>query len=90
MDEVITSRLNKKNIDLIDRFVDLGYFSSRSEAIRSILSEGLKELFNRELKKGISNDLETKPKLSNEELIKQGTKLFNRSVADIIAEGRER
>ncbi|MHA2364844.1 MAG: ribbon-helix-helix domain-containing protein [Candidatus Hodarchaeales archaeon] len=90
MDEVITARLEKREINRLDRFVELGYFDSRSDAIRKIISSGLSNLLEEELKKGIVNELESPKTLKDQELENYGSMLFDKAVADIVREGRER
>ena len=89
-DEVVNSRLQNNDVKLLDQLVKLGFFSNRSEAIRHILSKGLKEFFENQQKSEILNQLETPLKLSDEQLLKIGEKLFGTSVVKIISEGRSR
>lgn len=89
-DEVVNSRLEKKDVKLLDQLVELGYFSSRSEAIRNILSSSLKEFFEKHHKSEILEQLEKPPTLSDEQLLEIGKSLFGSSVVKIVTEGRTR
>ena len=89
MEESITARLDKKDIFALDKFVELGYFSSRSEAIRTILSKGIKELLEKDLTDDLIAEIAEEPQLSDEELVEIGKVLFNRPLSEIVAEGRE-
>lgn len=89
-DEVVNSRLEKKDVKMLDQLVELGYFSSRSEAIRNILSASLKEFFEKHHKSEILEQLEKPPTLSDEQLLEIGKSLFGSSVVKIVTEGRTR
>jgi Arc/MetJ-type ribon-helix-helix transcriptional regulator len=88
--ETITSRLEQEDIELLDKFIKMGLFANRSEAVRVILSKELKELAKKQVKIDIQKFLETKPLLTEQDLLEYGTRLFPSSVATHIAEGRER
>ena len=89
MEESITTRLDKKDISTLDKFVELGYFSSRSEAIRTILSNGIDELLMIDLTDDLIAEIAEEPQLSDEELLEIGKILFDRPLSEIVAEGRE-
>lgn len=88
--ETITSRLKQEDIELLDKFIKMGLFANRSEAVRVILSKELKELAKKQAKIDIQKHLETKPRLTEQELLEYGSRLFPSSVATHVAEGRER
>ncbi|MFX0212367.1 MAG: ribbon-helix-helix domain-containing protein [Candidatus Hodarchaeota archaeon] len=90
MHETITSRLEQEDIELLDKFIKIGLFANRSEAVRVILSKELKELARKQVKIDIQKLLETEPLLTEQELIEYGSRLFPSSVATHVAEGRER
>jgi Arc/MetJ-type ribon-helix-helix transcriptional regulator len=90
LQETITSRLEQEDIELLDKFIKMGLFANRSEAVRAILSKELKELAKKQVKIDIQKLLETKPRLTEQELLEYGSRLFPSSVAPHIAEGRER
>ena len=89
MEERVIAKLDKKDIAVLDIFVKLGYFSNRSEAIRTILSKGIKELLEKDLTDDLVAEIAEEPQLSDEELVEIGKVLFNRPVSEIVAEGRE-
>ncbi|MFX0013706.1 MAG: ribbon-helix-helix domain-containing protein [Promethearchaeota archaeon] len=90
MNETITSRLEKEDIDLLDKFIQMGLFANRSEAVRVIMSKELKKIAKKQLKSEIQRTLEMKPLLTEQELLAIGNRLFPSSVASHVAEGRER
>ena len=91
MDEVVMSRLSEELVAKVDRAVSMGYFRSRSEALRAIVRGYLEEHPELFLGEGIENLLATAPNLSDEELENLGSKLFRGvSVAKLVAEGRGR
>ncbi|MHA1971511.1 MAG: ribbon-helix-helix domain-containing protein [Candidatus Hodarchaeales archaeon] len=90
MDETITSRISHDDIEILDRLIKMGRFKNRSEAIRTILSKGLRETIKGHLYSDIQEELEKKPVLTDQELLEYGKKLFPKSVAEVVAEGRER
>ena len=90
LNETITSRLEREDIELLDKFIKMGLFTNRSEAVRVILSKELKEMAKNQLKSDIQKFLENKPLLTEQELLEIGTRLFPSSVAIHVAEGRER
>ena len=89
LDESITARLDKKDISTLDKLVELGYFSSRSEAIITNLSKGIKELLEKDLTDDLITEIAEEPKLSDEELLEIGKMLLDRPLSEIVAEGRE-
>ena len=90
LNETITSRLEREDIELLDQFIKMGLFANRSEAIRVIISKELKEMAKKQLKNDIQKFLELKPLLTEQELLEIGARLFPSSVATHVAEGRER
>lgn len=90
LNETITSRLEREDLELLDKFIKMGLFTNRSEAVRVILSKKLKEIARKQLKSDIQKFLEMKPLLTEQELLAYGTRLFPSSVATHVAEGRER
>ena len=90
LNETITARLNPEDIELLDKFVRMGLFSSRSEAIRLLLSRELKEIAKEQVKLDILDKFDMKPLLTEEKLLDVSSVLFPSPVASHIAEGRER
>ena len=90
LNETITARLDQEDIELLDKFVRMGLFSTRSEAIRILLSRELKEVAKKQVKIDILDKLEMKPSLTEEELLDISSVIFPSPVASHIAEGRER
>lgn len=89
MEEVITSRFSEELIKKVDLAVSRGYFKSRSEALRVIIEEYLKEHPELFLGDKIQDLLAKAPVLGDEDLEKIGVKLFKgASVAKLVAEGR--
>jgi Arc/MetJ-type ribon-helix-helix transcriptional regulator len=83
--ETITSRLEQEDIELLDKFIRMGLFANRSEAVRVILSKELKELAKKQVKIDIQKLLEAKPRLTEQELLEYGSRLFPSSVATHVA-----
>ena len=90
MEEVITARLEKNDVALIDKFIAMGYFTNRSDAIRSLLMKGVDAFISSDLTLEIIDKLEDGPILSEEELTKYGSIIFDKPLADLVSEGRER
>ena len=89
MEEVVTSRFSEELVKKIDRAVTSGHFSSRSEALRVMAEEYLKEHPELFLGEGLQELLEKSPRMSDEELENLGAKLFKGlSVDRLVAEGR--
>jgi len=79
-DEVVNSRITKDDLVLLDR----------SEAIRALLSKGLKDFTEKELTTPNLEQLKIPPMLSEKQLEKVGKDLFDSSIVKLVAEGRER
>ena len=62
--ETITSRLEQEDIELLDKFIKMGLFANRSEAVRVILSKELKELAKKQVKIDIQKLLEKESKIT--------------------------
>ena len=90
MGETTTVRLDSGQIAQLDRLVALKAFSSRSEAIRVILSRGIDEILGKELAEVTLPGLEKDAPLNDGELMNIGKILFNKPLSEIIAEERER
>jgi Arc/MetJ-type ribon-helix-helix transcriptional regulator len=90
MDETVTSRLKQKDLLSLDKLIEMGLFSNRSEAIRSIVSERINELIEEQLITPLQKELNRKPPLSEKEMVSIGKKLFPKTVSDAVAEGRKR
>ncbi|MBD3193042.1 MAG: hypothetical protein GF308_20565 [Candidatus Heimdallarchaeota archaeon] len=90
VDEVVHSRLKKEDLELLDRLVTLGYYSNRSEAIRALLSKGLKEFADQQLTTANLEQLKAPPVLSATQLAEISQKLFPSSISKLVTEGRER
>ena len=89
MTETITARLPDELVKRVDAAVKRGAFSSRSEALRTIVEEYLRE--HPELFLGTEPEILLGDQLSDRELEKLGTKLFSGvKVARLVGEGRER
>jgi len=90
VDEVVNSRIKKEDLELLDHLVALGHYANRSEAIRALLSKGLKEFTEKQLTTPHLELLKTPPLLSEDQLEEVGKTLFDSSIARLVAEGRER
>jgi Arc/MetJ-type ribon-helix-helix transcriptional regulator len=89
MEEVITSRFSEELVKKVDQAVSRGYFKSRSEALRVIIEEYLKEHPELFLGDKVQALLEKAPALGDEDLERVGAKLFKgTSVVKLVAEGR--
>lgn len=89
MEEVITSRFSDEIVKKVDKAVSRGCFKSRSEALRVIIEEYLKEHPELFLGDKVQELIAKAPDLGDEELEQVGAKLFkNVSVAKLVAEGR--
>lgn len=89
MTETITARLPEKLVRTVDAAVRKGAFQSRSEAVRTILEEYLKE--HPELFLAAELDIVLGDEMSDKELEKLGAKLFaGGKVARLVGEDRHR
>lgn len=89
MEEIITSRFSEELVKKVDQAVSRGHFKSRSEALRVIIEEYLKEHPELFLGDGVQELMTKAPVLRDEELEQIGSKLFKGiSVAKLVAEGR--
>ena len=91
MEEIVTSRFSKELVKKIDQVVSRGHFRSRSEALRTIVEEYLKEHPELLIGDGLKEILAGAPQLSDEELEALGARLYEgASIALLVSEGRER
>lgn len=90
VDEVVNSRIAKEDLELLDQLVTLGYYANRSEAIRGLLSKGLKEFTEKQLTTPALEMLKTPPVLTEDQLEEIGKNLFDSSIVKLVAEGRDR
>ncbi|MHA1557273.1 MAG: ribbon-helix-helix domain-containing protein [Candidatus Heimdallarchaeota archaeon] len=90
VDEVVNSRITKEDLELLDQLVALGYYSNRSEAIRALLSKGLKDFTEKQQTTSNLELLEPPPILTDKQLEEFGKSLFGSSIVKLVAEGRER
>lgn len=89
MTETVTARLPDELVKRVDAAVSRGAFPSRSEALRTMLEEYLKE--HPELFLDSEPELLLGAQLSDRELEKIGGRLFSGvKVARLVGEGRER
>jgi metal-responsive CopG/Arc/MetJ family transcriptional regulator len=89
MEEVISSRFSEEIVKKVDKAVSRGYFKSRSEALRVITEQYLKEHSELFLEDKVQELIMKATDLSDEELEQVGTKLFKSvSVSKLVAEGR--
>jgi len=89
MEEVVTSRFSEEVVKKVDKAVSRGFFKSRSEALRIITEEYLKEHPELFLGDKVQELIMKAPTLGDEELEQVGSKLFKGiSVAKLVAEGR--
>ena len=87
MTETITARLPDELVQRVDAAVKRGLFPSRSEALREIIEDHLRE--HPELFLDIKLEELLGRELSDEELRKLGAKLFRGvDVAKLVSEGR--
>jgi Arc/MetJ-type ribon-helix-helix transcriptional regulator len=90
MEEVITSRFPEVVIKKVDKAVSSGYFKSRSEALRKIAEEYLKEHPELFLGDKVQELIENAPELSDDELKQLGARIFNGAKAEeLVAQGRQ-
>jgi Arc/MetJ-type ribon-helix-helix transcriptional regulator len=89
MTETITARLPGDLVQRVDAAVKRGLFASRSEALREIVEEHLRE--HPELFLDIKPDELLGRELSDDELRRLGAKLFRGvDVSKLVSEGRGR
>jgi Arc/MetJ-type ribon-helix-helix transcriptional regulator len=89
VEEVITSRFSEELVEKVDQAVSKGHFRSRSEALRVIVEEYLKEHPELFLGDRVQELVAKAPVLGDEELERVGFELFKGvSVAQLVAEGR--
>lgn len=90
MEEIITSRFNNELVKKVDEAVKRGHFQSRSEALRAMIQEYLREhpeLFLGDQTTKLLNDA---PDIPDNELENIGNELFKQGVTQLVAEGRQR
>lgn len=87
MDEVVSVRVNNKDIDFIEKLIKEGKFKNRSSAFRKLVEIGIEEIRKEFLFDNIINldDIE----FTEEEAFKIGRILFDKPVAEIVSESRE-
>ncbi len=89
MTETITARLPEELVKRVDAAVGMGAFPSRSEALRSMVEEYMKE--HPEIFLESEPEMLLGDRLSDGELEKMGAKLFaGVKVARLVGEGRGR
>jgi Arc/MetJ-type ribon-helix-helix transcriptional regulator len=89
MTETITARLPDELVHRVDAAVKRGIFPSRSEALRKMIEDHLRE--HPELFLDIMPEELLGRELSDEELRKLGSKLFKGAdIAKLVSEGRGR
>jgi Arc/MetJ-type ribon-helix-helix transcriptional regulator len=90
MEETVTARLEKTLVTQIDNLVESGQFTSRSEAIRYLLSKGLNDILKVDLMKDLVDEIEDEKEITDEELFEISAKIFDRPISEILSEQRER
>ncbi len=90
MEEVITSRFNRELLKKIDEAVRRGHYRSRSEALRAMTEEYLREHPDLLIGDGAKKLNENAPHISDHELESLGSSLFRDGVVPLMAEGRQR
>ncbi|OLS19266.1 MAG: hypothetical protein HeimC3_46320 [Candidatus Heimdallarchaeota archaeon LC_3] len=90
MEEIVTTRIEKTVLNQIDKFVSSGYFVSRSEAIRHIISKGISDIVKVDMMNDLLEEVEVDSEITDEELMKISKKIFDKPIAEIISENRER
>ena len=89
LEEVVTSRFSEELVRKVDQAVSRGNFKSRSEALRIIIEDHLKEHPELFLGDKFLELIKKTPDLKDEDLEQVGSKLFKgKSVAKLVAEGR--
>lgn len=90
MEESVTSRFPEVLIKKVDKTVASGLFKSRSEALRKITEEYLKEHPELTLGDEFQELIKNAPDLTDDELEQVGAEIFRgANVAKLVAEGRE-
>lgn len=90
MEEVVTARFPEVVLKKVDKAVARGLYKSRSEALRKITEEYLKEHPELFLGDKLQELIENAPDLTDDELEQLGIQLFKKtSIAKLVAEGRE-
>jgi len=90
VEEIITSRFPEVVVKKVDKAVSRGLFKSRSEALRKITEEYLKEHPELFLGDKVQELIEKAPVLTDDELEQVGANVFRgASVAKLVAEGRD-
>ena len=79
MEKSITTRLNEELLEKLDALITRGIFTDRDDAIQKLLEQQLKHVSDSLQRDDRGKRLETKSKLSNEELIELGKTLFSDS-----------
>lgn len=90
VEEIITARFKNELVKKVDEAVERGHFQSRSDALRAITEQYLREHPQLFLGDHTTRLLDEAPDLSDEELEDIGRKLFKNGVAKLVAEGRTR
>ena len=89
LEEVITSRFSHELVRKVDQAVSKGNFKNRSQALRIIIEDHLKEHPELFLGDKFQDLIKKAPDLKDNELEQVGSKLFEgKSVAKLVAEGR--
>lgn len=89
MEEVITSRFSEELVKKVDQAVSKGFFKSRSEALRVIIEQYLKEHPELFLGDNLQQLLDKSPAIDDKKLEQIGAKLFKgTNVVKLVAEGR--
>jgi Arc/MetJ-type ribon-helix-helix transcriptional regulator len=89
MEEVITSRFPEIVIKKVDKAVARGVFKSRSDALRKITEDYLKEHPELFLGDNVQELIKKAPVLSDDELEQVGADVFRGvNIAKLVAEGR--
>jgi metal-responsive CopG/Arc/MetJ family transcriptional regulator len=89
VEEVITSRFPKIVIKKVDKAVARGMFKNRSEALRKITEDYLREHPELFLGDNLQALIEKAPVLTDAELEKVGASVFRGvNIAKLVAEGR--
>jgi len=91
MEEVVTSRFSDELLKKMDQVVSRGHFRSRSEALRVMVEDYIKEHPDLLVGNGLKDILAGAPRLSDKELEALGARLYEGvSVTRLVFEGRER
>jgi Arc/MetJ-type ribon-helix-helix transcriptional regulator len=91
MEEVVTSRFPDETVKKLDQAVQIGHFRSRSDALRSIVEDYLREHPHLFIGEGTKELIVNSPTLTDEDLEAIGTNLFKDiNLTKLVAEGRGR